>query len=134
MSLTIGRVAASAGVNLQTVRYYERRGLLPAPPRSRAGYRQYGGDTVSRLRFIKRAQELGFQLEEIKELLDLRVEHGDACTAVEAKAQAKIDTVDGKIRELRRLRAVLASLVASCAARELTADCPILETLSEDDQ
>lgn len=133
MSLTIGRVAAGAGVNVQTVRYYERRGLLPEPPRTRAGYRQYGGDTVQRLRFIKRAQELGFQLEEIAELLDLRIAHGDACATVEAKALAKIDMVDGKIRELQRMRSVLANLVEACEARELTGECPILETLSEDE-
>jgi len=134
MAMTIGEVASGARVNIQTVRYYERRGLLPEAPRSRAGYRQYDRDAVTRLRFIKRAQDLGFQLEEIAELLSLRVEHGDACSAVEARAMAKIETVDGKIRELRRLRGVLANLVAACEAREMTADCPILEMLSEEDE
>jgi Hg(II)-responsive transcriptional regulator len=131
MTLTIGEVALGARVNIQTVRYYERRGLLPKPPRSHSGYRQYDVDAIARLRFIKRAQDLGFQLEEIAELLSLRIEHGGACSAVEAKTKAKIDTVDGKIRELQRMRSVLANLVAACEAREVTADCPILETLSE---
>lgn len=119
-------------MNIQTVRYYERRGLLPQAPRSQAGYRQYGDDTVARLQFINRAQELGFQLEEIREHLELRIEHGDACTTVEAKAKAKIETFDRrKIRELERMRSVLANLVEACEAREPTGDCPILETLSE---
>lgn len=131
MALTIGRVAAGAGVNVETIRYYERLGLLPEAPRSAAGYRLYGPDAVARLRFIKRAQELGFQLAEIAELLELRVEHGDACAAVEARALAKIDLVNKKIESLQRMREVLADLVAACEAREPTAECPILETLSE---
>ncbi len=87
MAMTIGQVAAGAGVNIQTVRYYERRGLLPRAPRTASGYRQYDPDAVARLRFIKRAQDLGFSLQEIAELLELRVEHGAACAAVEAKAK-----------------------------------------------
>lgn len=133
MSLSISEVAAGAGVNIQTVRYYERRGLLPEAPRSRAGYRQYEDDTVARIRFIKRSQQLGFQLEEIGELLDLRIEHGDACAAVEARAMAKIDTVDGKIRELNRIRVVLSNLVEACEVRAPTGDCPILASLSEEE-
>src|SRR2546422_7048239 len=83
MPLTMGQVARAADVNIQTIRYYERRGLFPTPRRTPAGYRQYAGDAVARLRFIKHAQELGFSLKEIQELLGLRVRHGAACDAVE---------------------------------------------------
>lgn len=132
MTMTIGQVASGAGVNIQTVRYYERRGLLPQAPRTASGYRQYDTDAVARLRFIRRAQDLGFSLEEIAELLELRVEHGAACAAVEAKAKAKIAMVEKKIDELERMRMVLEELARSCELREPTSDCPILETLSED--
>ena len=81
-TLTIGQVAAAAGVNIQTIRYYERRGLLATPRRTASGYRQYTGDAVNRIRFIKHAQELGFSLKEIQELLALRVRHAAACNPV----------------------------------------------------
>ncbi len=131
MPLTIGQVAAAADVNIQTVRYYERRGLVPAPRRSPAGYRQYGGDAVSRLRFIKRAQDLGFSLAEVRELLTLRIRHGSACDVVERKARGKIELVEAKIRELERLKRTLEGLAASCAARQPTDECPILEALED---
>ncbi len=123
LAMTIGQVAAGARVNIQTVRYYERRGLLLRAPRTASGYRQYYPYAVARLRFIKRAQDLGFSLEEIAELLELRVEHGAACAAVEAKAKEKIPRVEKKIGELERMKTVLI---------EPTSDCPVLETLSED--
>lgn len=132
MTITIGKVASGAGVNVQTVRYYERRGLLPKAPRTASGYRTYDTEAVARLRFIKRAQDLGFSLEEITELLELRVEHGAACTAVEAKAKDKIAMVERKIDELQRMKSVLTELSRACEQRELTGDCPILEALSED--
>jgi DNA-binding transcriptional MerR regulator len=87
MALTIGQVATAANVNIQTIRYYERRGMFAAPRRTASGYRQYTQDAVSRLRFIKHAQELGFSLKEIQELLDLRVRHGAACDTVERKTR-----------------------------------------------
>lgn len=132
MTITIGKVASGAGVNVQTVRYYERRGLLPKAPRTASGYRTYDTEAVARLRFIKRAQDLGFSLEEITELLELRVEHGAACTAVEAKVKDKIAMVERKIDELQRMKSVLTELSRACEQRELTGDCPILEALSED--
>ncbi len=132
MTITIGQVASGAGVNVQTVRYYERRGLLPKAPRTPGGYRTYDTEAVARLRFIKRAQDLGFSLEEITELLELRVEHGAACAAVEAKAKDKIAMVEKKIDELQRIKAVLYELSRACDLREPTSDCPILEALSED--
>ncbi|MGH7547486.1 MAG: MerR family transcriptional regulator [Gemmatimonadales bacterium] len=132
MVLTIGQVATAADVNIQTIRYYERRGLFPTPRRTPAGYRQYADEAVTRLRFIKHAQELGFSLKEIQELLALRVRHAAACDAVLRKTRAKIALVEGKIRELQRLKRTLEHLAAACAARRPTADCPILETLEDD--
>jgi MerR family copper efflux transcriptional regulator len=133
MSLRIGQVASAAAVNVQTIRYYERRGLLGTARRTAAGYRQYDGDAVTRLRFIKHAQTLGFSLKEIHELLVLRVRHGAACATVERKTRVKISIVDKKIRELRRLKQSLERLAAACETREPTADCPVLETLEHDD-
>jgi len=130
-ALTTGGLAAAAGVGVETVRFYERRGLLPRPPRTASGYRQYPPDSVERLRFIRRAQGLGFTLEEIAELLELRVDEVAACPAVEASARAKIRRVEGKMSELQRIRDALGRLVAACEAREATSECPILEELEE---
>lgn len=131
MPLTIGQLAAQAGMNAQTVRYYERRELVPRPSRSGGGYRLYEPDTVSRLRFIKRAQDLGFSLEEIRELLALRVVRPAACERVEARTRAKIALVERKIAELSRMRATLEDLANACRRRERTAECPILGALEE---
>jgi Hg(II)-responsive transcriptional regulator len=131
MALTIGQVAQAADVNIQTIRYYERRGLFAAPRRTPAGYRQYAEDAVSRLRFIKHAQELGFSLNEIQDLLGLRVRHGAACDALERRTRQKIALVEQKIRDLQRLRRTLDRLAAACAARRPTDDCPILEALED---
>src|SRR5437867_351444 len=131
MGLKIGQVASAARVNIQTIRYYERTGLLAAPRRTPSGYREYDDDAVKRLRFIKHAQALGFSLKEIRELLALRVRHGAACHAVERKARTKIALIDERVRELTRLRRTLERLTAACHARERTADCPVLETLED---
>ena len=129
MPLTISKVAREAGVNVQTLRYYERRGILAEPARTAGGYRQYDPEAVTRIRFIKRAQDLGFTLDEVHELLELRVEHGAACEVVEAKARENLARVDAKVRQLKRIRQVLGELVESCQRREKTEDCPILEAL-----
>jgi Hg(II)-responsive transcriptional regulator len=131
MALTIGQVAAEADVNIQTVRYYERRGLLAIPKRTPAGYRQYAEDAVLRIRFIKRSQELGFTLEETAELLALRVRHGGACDEVSRRAKVKIAIVRQKLRELGRLEQSLERLVQACRRRAPTAECPILEAIEE---
>ena len=131
MPLTIGQVATAAAVNIQTIRYYERRGLFAAPRRTASGYRQYAEDAVSRLRFIKHAQELGFSLKEIQELLGLRVRHGAACDAVELKTRKKIELVQQKIRDLQRMKRTLARLAAACTARQPTEECPMLEALGD---
>ena len=133
MALTISQVARAADVNVQTIRYYERRGLFPTPRRTPTGYRQYTNDAVARLRFIKHAQELGFSLQDIQELLGLRVRHGAACDAVERKTRQKIEVVQQRIRDLQRMRRTLERLATACTARRQTADCPILEVSEHDD-
>lgn len=131
MKMTIGDFAAQAGVNVQTVRYYERRGILPEPERTASGYRQYDEEALARVRFIRGAQELGFSLDEIEELLALRVEDPSSCSAVEATTRAKLQDVRRKIGELGRMEKVLEKLASSCAARQPTTHCPILESLEE---
>lgn len=131
MPMTIGELASQAGVNVQTVRYYERRRILSAPDRTASGYRQYDGNALHRLHFIKKAQELRFSLDEITELLDLRVDDPASCSVVAAKTQRKLADVRRKIQDLRRMERVLERLGASCAARHPTGECPILETLVE---
>jgi DNA-binding transcriptional MerR regulator len=116
-------------VPLDTVRYYERRGLVAPPPRTPAGYRQYPVDAVRRVRFIKRAQALGFTLEEIADLLALRVTPEGGCEAVERQAQATITRFDAKLAELARMRSVLARLATECRGPHLPNECPILAVL-----
>ena len=131
--MRIGELAALAGVPAATVRYYERRGLIAEPPRTGSGYREYAPGTAERIRFIRRAQDLGFSLEEIDELLELRVRDPRSCASVEARTRRKIDEVRGRIAELERLEAVLGRLADACAARARTSECPVLEMLSEEE-
>jgi MerR family mercuric resistance operon transcriptional regulator len=132
--LTIGDVAKQAQVNIETLRYYERRGLLKKPPRSDSNYRLYPEDAVKRVRFIRRAQVLGFTLKEIGELLSLRATAGAGCEAVRQRADEKIADVNEKIRTLEAMRTALAKLTAQCSGQGPITDCPILETLdSEND-
>ena len=128
-TLGIGKVADAAGVNVQTLRYYERVGLLPAPRRSRSGYRLYTDDTVRMVTFVKRAQELGFTLKEIKELLKLRSAGLQRRDAVRAAASAKVADIDRRIQDLGAMRAALALLVESCSCSGAKPECPILEAL-----
>lgn len=129
MTMRIGQLAEQAEVNVETVRFYERRGLLAEPQRTASGYRRYPPDATRRIRFIKRAQDLGFSLSQIKDLLELRARSPRACAAVERKARDKVAVVDAKIRELQRMRRALEILAADCAARAPSADCPILAAL-----
>lgn len=131
--LTTGEVAKRTGVNLQTIRYYQRRGLLPEPPRSNSGYRYFPEDAVRRVRFIKRGQELGFSLDEMNDLLALRVQPGATCGQVRQRAEAKIADIDERIRALRTMRAALNRLAAKCAGRGPVSECPILESMSPKD-
>lgn len=128
-SLTIGQLAKEAQVNVETVRYYERRGLMPEPPRRESGYRQYPRDSVARIRFIKRAQELGFSLKEISELLSLRIDPDTTCGDIKRKAELKVADIERKIRTLQSMKRALTKLVTSCRGRGPTSECPILEML-----
>ena len=127
--LTIGKVARSAGLAIDTVRYYEREGLLDKPARTASGYRHYSSHAVARLRFIHQAKEFGFSLHETKELLSLRVTPGKSCADVRARAEAKITDIEQRIASLKRVRRALTKLAAACSGRGPTSECPILETL-----
>ena len=131
MEMNIGKLAALAGVGTATVRYYERRGLLGAAPRTHSGYRRYDQQAAERLRFIRHAQELGFSLDDIRELLELRVDDPASCHQVEATAREKLGVIQQRIRELERMRQTLEGLVRSCQSRQLTNECPVLATLTE---
>ena len=130
-SLTIGKLAKAVGVNIQTVRYYERRRLLTPMARRPSGYRLYGEDALRRLRFIKNAQALGFTLHEITELLNLRVSSLARCGDVQRKAQAKLVQVEAKVRDLRALAHALQGLIQTCRAGQPTDRCPILKSLED---
>jgi DNA-binding transcriptional MerR regulator len=130
--LTISAVARRARVSLDTIRYYERRGLLPPPPRSAGGYRQYAPDAVRRVTFIKRAQALGFTLEEIGELLALRVMPGGTCDAVERRARAAMGRIETKLDQLTRMRDAISGLVTACRSAHPPDECPMLTALDED--
>ncbi len=130
--LTIGRLAREARVNLETVRYYERRGLLPRPPRSASGYRLFPQEAARRLRFIRRAQQLGFSLQEIRELLSLRVSPRAKSADVRRRAEAKIADINAKISSLDSMKKTLLKLAKVCAGRGPVAECPILESLDRE--
>jgi MerR family mercuric resistance operon transcriptional regulator len=131
-SLTIGRLAKEAGVNLETVRFYERRGLLPRPPRSASGYRLFPAEAARRLRFIRRAQELGFSLKEVGELLSLRVSRRITSAAIRARAEAKIADIQEKIRSLESMKKTLQRLTKVCDGCAPLAECPILDSLDRE--
>ncbi len=130
-TLRIGEVAAQAGVGVETVRFYERRGLIAAPPRRASGYRAYPPESVTQLRFVRQAQELGFSLAEIRQLLALHPESRRACHEVRAQAEEKLADVRRRVRQLRAIERALGRLVASCGATEPLAACPLLRALVE---
>jgi Hg(II)-responsive transcriptional regulator len=122
----ISEAAQQAGVNVQTIRYYERRGLLPSPPRRTSGYRELPADTVRRIRFIKRAQELGFSLDEVAELLQLRAAKPRSRSRVRGIAERRVEQIERKILELEALRNTLRALIHQCH-EGTTLECPIIE-------
>ena len=130
-TLTIGQVAKKSQVKIDTVRYYERRGIIPEPPRRNSGYRQYPEDAVTRIRFIRWAKDLGFTLKEIGVLLALRLDPRATSRDVRTRAKAKIADIDEKFRTLQRMKKALAGLEAACSGRASVSDCPILEALEE---
>ena len=127
---TTAQLANEGGVNVETIRYYERHGLLPKPPRTPSGYRVFSEDAVTRLRFIKRSQELGFSLKEVKELLTLRVRQGSGCADVRRRAEAKIADVDEKVRHLLEIKKALVRLTDTCSGRGPISTCTILQILN----
>jgi len=129
---TIGWVAKEAGVNAQTVLYYERRGLLPAPSRSINGYRIFNDASVRRIRFIKRAQELGFTLKQVKALLTLQGEKDASCAEVSAMAASHLEDIEAKIHDLERMRKALVPLVEACPKKGALKACPIMDSLEGD--
>lgn len=133
-SMTIGKLAKAVGLGVETVRFYEREGLIPSPPRRVGeGYRKYGPDVAQRLKFIRRAKSLGFSLREIKELLSLRVRVAAKGASVKAKVQVKINDIEQKISELQAIKAALEQLNALCSGEASTSECPILDTLYQDE-
>jgi len=128
---TIGQLAKAVGVNIQTVRYYERLKLLSPSARRPSGYRLYGQEEERRLRFIKNAQALGFTLHEIEELLDLRVSSKARCGDVQRRAEAKLRHVEAKVRDLQALARSLRNLIQTCRAGQPTDRCPILQSLEK---
>jgi MerR family transcriptional regulator, copper efflux regulator len=131
-TLGIGQLAKRGGVGIDTVRYYERNGLLTPRTRLASGYRRYGGIELARLRFIRRAQGLGFTLKEIKQLLALSAQRD--VRRVKRSAQAKLLDVEARIAALERVRDGLATLIAACPGHGRAADCPILRALTGEDE
>jgi len=126
----ISEAAEQAGVNIQTLRYYERRGLLPKAPRRASGYREFPEDAVRIVRFIKRAQDLGFSLDEVEQLLRLRTHSGRNRERIRSVAEEKIQQIDQKVAELQRMKRALQTLVHSCHDGA-TLNCPIIEALDK---
>lgn len=127
--LTISRIAKGAGIGIETVRFYEREGLIDPPARTPANYRIYPQSDMLRLRFIKRAKKLGFTLKEIKELLSLQLDPQATKAEVKQQTEAKIADIECKIQDLTRMKEVLESLDACCSGQGSTSDCPILDAL-----
>jgi MerR family transcriptional regulator, copper efflux regulator len=130
--MTIGKLAKAAGIGIETIRFYEREGLIEQPDRVvGSGYRQYPPDVVQRITFIKRAKELGFSLREIKEFLFLRARTKSKCASVRKKAEQKIADVDEKIADLTEIKRALEQLISTCHAEAPTSECPILEAFED---
>lgn len=132
--LTVGQLAKDAGVGVPTIRFYERRGLLPKPARRPSGYREYPDDAVRRVRFIRHAQELGFSLAEVAELLTLSLDPAGSCADVRGRTAAKIADIDAKIVSLTRMRKALSRLMQACPGDGPTDGCPILAAMDESDE
>ena len=128
--LTRGSLADEAGVNVETIRYYQRRGLMPEPDKPAQGYRRYDATTVKRVRFIKRAQALGFTLEEIGGLLKLDEAH--ACAETRELASHKLQTIETKLADLVAMRKALTALLCQCDAGAMKGNCPIIHALGSD--
>jgi Hg(II)-responsive transcriptional regulator len=129
---TIGRLAAQADVGVDTIRFYERRGLLPKPERTASGYRIYKEETINRIRFVRRAKRLGFTLDEIELLLKLQDEGGEKSTVKDITTH-KLAEIDAKISDLNRMRKVLTKLASECSGKGSISTCPIIDAISDND-
>lgn len=129
--ITIGELADRVGINIETIRYYEREGIIPEPPRNKSGYRIYGREDITRLEFIKTAKMLGFSLQEISELLSLSVDQDSDFKEVRCRVQEKVEVIDKKIEKLKRMRQILTELITACDTEKTTDRCPILKGIEE---
>lgn len=132
--MKIGEIARRAGISIEAIRYYERLGLVPEAPRTHSGYRQFDEDTLRRLRFIQRAQALGFSLDEIRELLDFRLDSGVTAAGVAERANRKLASIEGKIADLERMRNSLRELTRACHEKGPISQCSILDALEGGDR
>ena len=130
-SLSIGQVAEAAGVGVETVRYYHRQGLVEEPPRKGTRHRRYPPEAVARIRFIRGAQNLGFSLKEIEDLMGLRISPGASKADVKARAEAKVAEIQVKMEDLQRMRDTLLRLIGACDGSGTLDDCPILDAFDE---
>jgi len=126
---SIGELARQANVHIETIRYYERKGLLAEPRRNKSGHRRYSGEAVRRTEFIKRCQSLGFSLNEIQEILELRITPQSTCADMQLRVSEKLADVDRKINELGKIRDALGRLLKKCSGKGPIGNCPILEEL-----
>ncbi len=126
--LTIGKVAKLSEVGVETIRYYEREGIICQPKKNGGAFREYPDDVVHRVRFIKRAQELGFSLNEITEMLSLRNDSSGTCSKIKSKADMKLCQIEEKIADLKRIKKALIKVKAICERQDPTSACPILES------
>ena len=127
--MTIGKVASRTGVGIETIRFYERKGLINEPPRRDSGYRLYDTDVIDRLSFIQQAKSLGFTLEEISQLLSISLKSGEPLPAVKKIARKRLQDIEEKLKLLRSMKPTLKKLVDACPGKGTIDDCPILETL-----
>lgn len=133
-SLTIGQVADRAGVGVETIRFYERKGLINRPRRPASGYRHYPAEVVQRVRFIRHAKDVGFTLKEISGLLALRVDPESTCADVRNRARAKIEGIEKRIEDLAVMKGALERLARRCRGQGPTTECPILEELDREER
>jgi len=131
-TFTIGKVAKQAGLGVETIRFYERTGLLEEPERSDSGYRQYPPGAIIKLRFIKKAKRLGFSLREIGELFALHQSQDSTCSDVKAQAEEKIKDIEEKIADLHQMKAALSELICQCSGDRPVSECPILSALGSE--
>ncbi len=129
-TLTIGKVAKCAGIGIETIRFYERKELIDPPPRSASGYRQYPETTIQRLRFIRRAKELGFSLKEIKELLEFHADPLATCGDIKQRAERKLADINKRIDDLEKMRDALQVLLVSCSSNGTSIECPIMRAIA----